>query len=217
MQFLANFYLFKETFPDKQSKIKLLDKDLSILSDEELVVEFQQNNTLKAFEILVQRYKNPLTNFVYRFLGDYEACTDVVQEAMIRFYRNKDSYKSIAKFSTWIYTIAGNLARTEYRRRRRRDFFSINSYGEEHENFEIPDESFRPDIITDSGIKDKIIQNALLKISPAYRQAVILRDIQELSYEEIAEIMGIEVGTVKSKINRGRNQLQKLLKHIYKE
>lgn len=195
----------------------MLDKNLTELSDEELIAEFQQNNTVKAYEILVQRYKNPLTNFVYRFLGDYEECTDVVQETMIKFYRNKDSYKSIAKFSTWIYTIAGNLARTEYQRKRRRQIFSINSYGEEKENYEIPDESYRPDIMTDSGIKDKIIQNALLKISSSYREAVILRDVQELSYEEIAGIMGITVGTVKSKINRGRVQLQKLLKDIYKD
>ena len=195
----------------------MLDKNLTELSDEELIAEYQQNDTLQAFEILVQRYKNPLTNFVYHFLGDYEACADVVQETMIKFYRNKDSYKSIAKFSTWIYTIAGNLAKTEYQRRRRRQIFSINSYGEEKENYEIPDERYRPDVITDSGIKDKIIQNALLKISAAYREAVILRDIQELSYEEIAEIMRIEVGTVKSRINRGRAQLQKLLKDIYNE
>ena len=182
-----------------------------------MIAEFQLNNTINAFEILVQRYKNPLTNFVYRFLGDYEACSDVVQETMIKFYRNKDSYKSIAKFSTWIYTIAGNLARTEYQRRRRRQIFSINSYGEENENYEIPDESYRPDIMTDSVIKEKIIQKALLKVSRAYREAVILRDIQELSYEEIAEIMGLTVGTVKSRINRGRAQLQKLLKNIYNE
>ncbi|MCK7527297.1 MAG: sigma-70 family RNA polymerase sigma factor [Ignavibacteriales bacterium] len=92
---------------------------------------------------MFRRYKNPLTNFVYRFLGDYESCSDVVQETMIKFYRNKDSYKSIAKFSTWIYTIAGNLAKTEYQRRRRRQIFSINSFGEEKENYEIPDESYR--------------------------------------------------------------------------
>ena len=195
----------------------MLDKNLEELSDEELIAEFQLNNTINAFEILVQRYKNPLTNFVYRFLGDYEACSDVVQETMIKFYRNKDSYKSIAKFSTWIYTIAGNLARTEYQIRRRRQIFSINSYGEENENYEIPDESYRPDIMTDSVIKEKIIQKALLKVSRAYREAVILRDIQELSYEEIAEIMGLTVGTVKSRINRGRAQLQKLLKNIYNE
>jgi RNA polymerase sigma-70 factor (ECF subfamily) len=195
----------------------LTEKKLSDLTDEELILEFQQNNTVKAYEILVQRYKNPLINYIYRFLGDYEACADIVQETMIKVYRNKDSYKSIAKFSTWIYTIAGNLARTEYQRRKRRNIFSINSYGDDDETFDIPDESTRPDVITDSGIKDEIIQKALLKVSDSYREMVILRDIQELSYEEIAEVTGITVGTVKSRINRGRNQLQKMLKDIYKE
>ena len=190
---------------------------LSDLTDEELILEFQKNNTVKAYEILVQRYKNPLMNYIFRFLGDYEACADIVQETMIKVYRNKDSYKSIAKFSTWIYTIAGNLARTEYQRRKRRNIFSINSYGDDNETFDIPDESARPDVIVDSGIKDEIIQKALLKVSDSYREMVILRDIQDLSYEEIAEVTGITVGTVKSRINRGRNQLQKLLKDIYKE
>ncbi len=195
----------------------MIDIKLNGLTDEELILEFQQNNTVKAYEILVQRYKNPLINYIYRFLGDYETCADIVQETMIKVYRNKDSYKSIAKFSTWIYTIAGNLARTEYQRRKRRNIFSINSYGDDGETFDISDESARPDVITDSGIKDKIIQKALLKVSDSYREMVILRDIQELSYEEIAEVTGIAVGTVKSRINRGRNQLQKLLKHIYKD
>jgi len=195
----------------------LAEKNLNEYTDEELILEFQRNNTIAAYEILVQRFKNPLTNFVFRFLGDYEACTDVVQETFIKVYKNKDSYKSIAKFSTWIYTIAGNLAKTELQRRRRRKLFSINSYGEDEETYEIPDESYRPDIITDSGIKDELIQKALLKVSDAYREMVILRDIQEMSYEEIAEITGVNVGTVKSRINRGRAQLQKLLKDIYKE
>jgi RNA polymerase sigma-70 factor, ECF subfamily len=195
----------------------LIDKKLGDLTDEELILEFQQNNTVKAYEILVHRYKNSLINYIYRFLGDYEACADIVQETMIKVYRNKDSYKSIAKFSTWIYTIAGNLARTEYQRRKRRNIFSISSYGDDNETFDIPDNSAQPDVITDSGIKDEIIQKALLKVSDSYREMVILRDIQELSYEEIAEVTGIAVGTVKSRINRGRNQLQKLLKDIYKE
>ncbi|MFO7447419.1 MAG: sigma-70 family RNA polymerase sigma factor [Ignavibacteriaceae bacterium] len=195
----------------------MAEKNLNEYTDEELILEFQQNNTIQAFEILVQRFKNPLTNFVFRFLGDYEACTDVVQETFIKVYKNKDSYKSIAKFSTWIYTIAGNLAKTELQRRKRRKIFSIDSYGEDEETYEIPDESYMPDIMTDSGIKDEIIQKALLKVSDAYREMVVLRDIQELSYEEISEITGVNVGTVKSRINRGRAQLQKLLKDIYKE
>jgi RNA polymerase sigma-70 factor (ECF subfamily) len=194
-----------------------MDKALRELSDEDLILEFQKNNTEAAFNILVQRYKNPLTNFVFRFLGEYEACNDVVQETMIKVYRYKDSYSSVAKFSTWIYTIAGNLARTEYRRRRRRNIFSINDYGEEHKTYELPDETQRPDVITDSGIKDEIIQKALLKVKEAYREAVILRDVQGMSYEEISEILGVNEGTVKSRINRGRAQLQELLKSIYKE
>ena len=196
----------------------MTDKNFNELSDEELILEFQRNNTERAFEILVQRYKNPLTNFVFRYLGDYESCVDVVQETMIKVYRYKDTYQSIAKFSTWIYTIAGNLAKTELQRRKRRTILSINAYGkDEDETYEIPDENYRPDDMTDSGIKDEIIQKAFLKVSDAYRQAVVLRDIQELSYEEIADIMGITVGTVKSRINRGRAQLQKLLKSIHNE
>lgn len=193
------------------------DKNFYELSDEELILEFQKNNEEKAFEILVQRFKNPLTNYVYRFLGDYDSCVDVVQEAFIKVYRYKDNYSSVAKFSTWIYTIAGNLARTEYQRRRRKNFFSINSYGEEDKSFDIPDNSNRPDVITDGNIKNEIIQRALLKVKDTYREAVILRDIQDLSYEEIAEILKIEVGTVKSRINRGRAELQKYLKDIYND
>jgi len=194
-----------------------MNRNLRELSDKELILEYQQNDNVQAFEILVQKYKNPLTNFVYRFLGDYEACVDVVQETMIKVYRYKDTYSSVAKFSTWIYTIAGNLARTEYRRQRRRQFFSISDVGDEHKTFDIPDETYRPDVITDSGIKDEIIQKALLKVSDAYREAVILRDVQGLSYEEIAEILGVNEGTVKSRINRGRAELQILLKDIYNE
>lgn len=193
------------------------DKNFYELSDEELILEFQQNNEEKAFEILVQRFKNPLTNFVFRFLGDYDSCIDVVQETFIKVYRYKDNYSSVAKFSTWIYTIAGNLARTEYQRRKRKNIFSINWYGEEEKTYDIPDNSYRPDVSADANIKNEIIQKALLRVKDTYREAVILRDVQDLSYEEIAEILKIEVGTVKSRINRGRAELQKYLKDIYND
>jgi len=194
-----------------------MDKNLNALSDEKLISELQQTNNERAFEILVLRYKNPLTNYVFRFLGDYDACIDVVQETMIKVYRYKDNYSSIAKFSTWIYTIAGNLARTEYRRRKKRNLLSINDYGEDEKTLDIPDESYRPDVMTDSGIKEKLIQDALIKVKEDFREVVILRDIQGLSYEEISEITGLNEGTVKSRINRGRAKLQELLKDIYKE
>jgi len=194
-----------------------VERNLTELTDEELILEFQSNGTEKAFEILVQRFKNPLTNYVYRFLGDYDSCVDVVQEAFVKVYRYKDNYSSLAKFSTWIYTIAGNLARTEYQRKKRRNFFSISSFGEEEKTYDIPDNSYRPDVEADMNMKSEIIQKALLKVRDSYREAVILRDVQEMSYEEIAEIMQIEVGTVKSRINRGRAELKKYLKNIYYE
>ncbi len=194
-----------------------MNKPLTEFSDEELIKEFQDCNTLGAYEILVKRYKDPLMNFVYRFVGDRDVCTDVVQDTMIKFYLNKDSYRSFAKFSTWIYTIAGNLAKNELKRRRRRSILSLNNDDDE-KTPQIEDKSFlAPDRAADSEIKNEMIQKALLKVKPVYREVVVLRDIQDLSYEEISEITGLAIGTVKSRINRGRAQLQKLLKSIYRE
>lgn len=194
-----------------------LNRNLTELTDEELIKEFQVSNTLDAYEILVKRYKDPLMNFVFRFVGDRDACTDIVQDTMIKFYLNKDSYREFAKFSTWIYTIAGNLAKNELKRRKRRNLFSIDNSDDER-SIQIEDKSFlAPDKAADSEIKNEMIQRALLRVKPVYREVVILRDIQALSYEEIAEITKLSIGTVKSRINRGRTQLQKLLKNIYNE
>jgi len=195
----------------------LSDRRLRDLTDEQLILEFQETNDTELFEAIVSRYKNPLFNFVFRFLGDRDATSDVVQETFIKVYRNKDSYKTFAKFSTWIYTIAGNLAKTELQRRKRKNQISINSWGEDEETMDLPDGGPLPDRLVDSGMKNKMIQEALLKLPEVYREMVILRDIQEMSYEEIAETMGISIGTVKSRINRGRAQLQELLRDIFKE
>lgn len=195
----------------------LNNRNLIELTDEELIKVFQQTNSLEPYEILVKRYKDPLMNFVFRFVGDRDACTDIVQDTMIKFYLNKDSYREFAKFSTWIYTIAGNLAKNELKRRRRRNILSIDNNDDE-KSLQIEDKTFfAPDRVADSEIKNEMIQKALLKVKPVYREVVILRDIQEFSYEEIAEITNLSIGTVKSRINRGRTQLQKLLKNIYKE
>lgn len=191
-------------------------KDLNNLSDEELIIEFQHSGDERAFEILVKRFKNPLINFVYRFLGDYDSCVDVVQDTFVKVYRYKDRYTNVAKFSTWIYTIASNLAKTEYQRRKRVKFFSISDNDDER-NIEIKDNTYRPDKNVDTQYKEEQIQKALLKVKVVYREPVILRDIQDLSYEEIADILNIEIGTVKSRINRGRKRLQKLLKNVYKD
>jgi RNA polymerase sigma-70 factor (ECF subfamily) len=193
-----------------------LDKKLSLLTDEELIKEFQDNNTLEAYEILVKRFKDPLMNFVYRFLGDKDATTDIVQDTMIKFYLKKDSYQSIAKFSTWIYTIAGNLAKNELKRKNRRTILSLSNDDTDDYTLQIEDKKFvAPDRAADNSIKAKMVEKALLKVKPIYREVVILRDIQGMSYEEISDMTDLSIGTVKSRINRGRAHLQKLLKHIY--
>lgn len=189
---------------------------LSPMSDEDLMSHFQAG-TVEAFDILVGRYKDPLTNYIYRFLGDMKECEDLLQETFLRVYRNRHSYRRIARFSTWLYTIAGNLARSEYRKRKRRRISSLHSINKNDEEYEmeVPDETFSPDKDTESAIQDFYIQDALGKIPEEFREVVVLRDVQQLSYEEIAEITGLPMGTVKSRINRGRTKLQILLKDIY--
>ncbi len=196
-------------------------KKFSSKTDEELILEFQKTNSIEIFNELVRRYKDPLMNFLFKFVGSRTVAEDILQETFFRLYKNKDYYTTVAKFSTWIYTIASNLAKTELRRQNRRAFFSIqgtnNKEEEDVSEIELPDETYRPDVQADSNIKFKIIQDALMKIKPIYRELIILRDIEDLPYEEIAEITGLKLGTVKSRINRGRLQLQELLKDIYYE
>ena len=186
------------------------------MTDEDLMSQFQAG-TVEAFDILVSRYKDSLTNYIYRFLGDMKECEDLLQETFLRVYRNRHSYRRIAKFSTWLYTIAGNLARSEYRKRKRRRLYSLQSVNRDDEEYEleIPDETFSPDTHTESTIQDRHIQEALGQIPEEFREVVVLRDVQQLAYEEIAEITGLPMGTVKSRINRGRTKLQGLLRDVY--
>ena len=193
-----------------------LDKKLLSLTNEELIKEFQDSNTIEAYEILVRRFKDPLMNFVYRFLGDRDATTDIVQDTMIKFYLKKDSYQSIAKFSTWIYTIASNLSKNELKRRNRRPMLSISNDDPDDFTLQIEDKKFvAPDRATDNSIKADMVQKALLRVKPIYRELVILRDIEGFTYDEISGMTDLSIGTVKSRINRGRVHLQKLLKNIY--
>ncbi|MCH8960677.1 MAG: sigma-70 family RNA polymerase sigma factor [Bacteroidetes bacterium] len=191
---------------------------LLLMSDEDLIGQFQAG-TVEAFNILVDRYSERLMHYLYGFLGDTGRSQDLLQETFLLVYRNRHSYQPIAKFSTWLYTIAGNLARSEYRKRqsRRRRMYSIQLVNRDNEEYElaIPDESFSPDRHTESTLQDKYIQEALDQIPPYFREVVVLRDIQQLAYDEIAEITGLPLGTVKSRINRGRTKLQVLLKDIY--
>jgi RNA polymerase sigma-70 factor (ECF subfamily) len=191
--------------------------DLKNLSDEELILGFQEGDEISYNEI-VRRYKDRLVNFIFRYTGNYDESEDIVQDTFIKVYVSKHLYKEIAKFSTWIYTIAINLAKTKVIKRNRFKIFSLSSaYDDEEKDFDIPDEAYSPEVEVNSKMLDKYIQSALNKIPENYRKLVILRDIEDFSYEEISGMTGLPMGTVKSRINRGREKLQVLLKDIYKE
>src|SRR5690625_6394275 len=116
------------------------------MTDEDLMSNFQAGS-IEAFNILVDRYSERLTHYLSGFRGDMKRWEVLLQETFLRLYRNRHSYRRIAKFSTWLYTIAGNLARSEYRKRKRRRLYSIQSVNRENEEYEmqIPDESFSPE------------------------------------------------------------------------
>ncbi|MCE5249192.1 sigma-70 family RNA polymerase sigma factor [bacterium] len=182
------------------------------ISDKELL-DGLVNGDIDAFDIIVERYKNRLINFVYRFVKDHDVAEDIVQETFLRVFRKRRDYKAIANFSTWIFTIAGNLAKSELRRRKRWRFLSIDtSSNDEEKPFELPDTGMSPDRAAAVRMLDDNVQDSIDSLQIKYKEALILRDIQGMSYKQISKIIGVPVGTVKSRVNRARLKLQKELK-----
>ena len=182
------------------------------VTDEELILAFQ-NGDRNAFNQIVERYKDKLSNFLYRFTYDIDSAQDLAQDTLLKVYIKKDSYKEIAKFSTWIYTIASNLAKTELRKIKRRKTYTISDLSTDDREFVIHQsdaESFEDE--EDTLVSGKILQKCLNILDDEFKNIIILRDIQELSYDEISKILKIPLGTVKSRINRGRFKLKDLLK-----
>ena len=186
-----------------------------IYSDEQLMLLFQGGDE-NAYIELVNRYKDKLINFIFNYLGDLESSEDVVQETMIKLYQKKHYYKEIAKFSTWLYTIAKNLANTELRKRKQRKTTLLSQFSKDDKTYELPSNDPEPGQEIQTDIVNKIIRNAVDELSEKFKIVIVLRDIQGLSYEDISEIINVPIGTVKSRINRARLQLQVELKHLKK-
>jgi len=182
-------------------------KSSFIYKDEELIAQFQRGNE-NAYIELVNRYRDKLINFVFGFLGDAELAEDVVQDTMLKLYEKKHYYREIAKFSTWLYTIARNQANSEFRKRKRMKISYLSQMTKQEQDYEIKD--LGPDLNKklQNQFLEKRIRNAIQKLPEHFKSVIILRDIQELSYDTISEIVGVPLGTVKSRINRARIQLQ---------
>ncbi len=180
--------------------------DLKKLTDEDLMHRFQEGD-INSYNEIVERYKDKLLNHLFYFVKSKELAEDIVQDALVRVYLNKEKYKDIAKVSTWIYTIANNLAKTQLTKLKKADVVSITQ-DEGERDLEIKDTKAS----TDNPILRKelgeLVMEAIENLDDKFREIIIMRDIDELSYDEIASIMNIPVGTVKSRINRARLTLR---------
>ncbi len=178
-------------------------------SDKELM-ELIQAGDDKAFRELVIRFQDRLMNFVGRIVTDKETSEEIVQETFLRVFNQKLSYTPQYAVSTWVYTIALNLGRSELRKRKLRKFLSLDFLKEESD-IELADSTTQ----TMHGLAP-VLQKAIEKLPQEYKTAFILCDIQRLPYQQIAEVTRVPVGTVKSRINRARSILREKLKP-YKE
>ena len=204
--------MMNQLLPNFSTQPLVMDKQFSY-TDEELIARFQEGDE-QAYVELVNRFRNRLMSFIYRYVNDMEQAEDIVQDALLKLYTHKHYYKNIAKFSTWIYTIAANLAKTELRKKKSRKVTYLSQMGPEERDYELPAVEPDTDELAQSEYIEKKIQAAIQKLPLHFRTVTILRDIQELSYEEISKIVDVPLGTVKSRINRARIQLQKELKDL---
>ena len=188
------------------------------LSDHELVAAAKQGDEA-AFAEIVRRYRNPITNYLYRFLNDYEEAVDLVQETFVRVYFALERYHTDFAFSTYIYRIATNLAISELRKRKRRKLVSLTGFfhydDEEAEDFHPTDAKPLPDVDLVENEQSKMIARAIATLPEKYRAPIVLREIEGKSYEEVAEILELGLGTTKSRISRARGLLKEKLKNLF--
>jgi len=161
-----------------------------------------------SFEELVRRYQRPISAYVYRMVGDYEAALDLTQEIFMKVYASLARYRSEFKFSTWIYKIAHNAAVDHLRRNTAREQSIVK--GTEGDHYELPIESGRLTPEQESERRERRIEiETVVKTLPAaYRELIILRHSQDLTYEEIVEVTGLPLGTVKNRLFRAREMMR---------
>jgi RNA polymerase sigma-70 factor (ECF subfamily) len=170
----------------------------------------------RAFQELVERYQTRLLNFIFRTIGDRERAEDLVQEVFIRVYRHIHRFDRSKKFSTWVYTIASNLAKNELRNRSRNPLVLFQTMkGSAREDDDRPlqfeDATARPDDLYRKRHLRELVEETVAQLPEHHRQVFVLRELEGKSYEEIAEITDCNLGTVKSRLNRARNAFASMI------
>jgi RNA polymerase sigma-70 factor (ECF subfamily) len=192
------------------------------VDDQELVARALEGDE-SAYRELLERFRRPVFSLIYRMIGDREQAEDLAQESFVKAFNNLDSYKPNYRFSSWLFKIANNHA-IDYLRRAR--LATVSIHGSPHATdaermeetrivLEAPDESPEQEFLAlELGAE---IEDAIARLRPDYRVAVILRHIENRPYEEIAEIMEVPIGTVKTYLHRARAALREVLSHLREE
>ena len=191
-----------------------LQDALTALDDSGLVAAFLDGEK-RAFGLLMDRYQGRLLNFVYRTTGDRERAEALVQESFIRVDRHLHRFDQSKKFSTWIYTIASNLAKNELRNRSRNPLILFQAirknWDADQKPLEWEDNTFRPDDLFRKRHLRQMVESAVEELPEHHRVVFVLRELEGKTYEEIAEITSCNLGTVKSRLNRARNNFAQII------
>ena len=183
-------------------------------SDSEVVAAYLAGDR-RAFDVLVDRYQRRLLNFVYRTIGDRERGEDLVQEVFIRVHRHLHRFDQTKKFSTWIYTIASNLAKNELRNRSRNPLVLFQAIRKDDDTDQRPlqfeDRHSRPDDLFRKRHLRELVEWAVAQLPEHHRIVFVLRELEGKTYEEIAEITDCNLGTVKSRLNRARARFAQIM------
>jgi RNA polymerase sigma-70 factor, ECF subfamily len=180
--------------------------------DDELVRSLRAGDE-SAYETLLLRFQQPVYNLAFRLLNDPGDASDVVQEVFLKVFRNVTHFRRQSSLKTWIYRITVNEAHNQRRwffRHRSREV-GLDDEPEQIRTRNVPDSERSPFDCTFDRERHELIEGAFARINPLFREAVVLRDVEDLSYEEIAEVLQISLGTVKSRILRGREALREEL------
>jgi|SRR5271169_2820369 len=177
-------------------------------TDEDLVEAFR-GGELSAFDTLVARWERRIRGAIHRVVGNEDEARDLCQETFLRAYRALDSFKSEARFSSWLYQIALNLCRDRLRRRRGRTLVSLEDMGEGAEELAVR----RPSAFELVQARDlaRTVAAAISELAEEQREVIVLKEYQELTFQEVAEVLGIPVSTVKTRLYRGLGQLKERL------
>ncbi|MDQ6787244.1 MAG: sigma-70 family RNA polymerase sigma factor [Acidobacteriota bacterium] len=207
-----------DKFEKRSAEVLQTAVQVEKLSDHELIEATKQGDET-AFAEIVRRYRSPITNYLYRFLNDYEEAVDLAQETFVRVYFAIARYHTDYAFSTYIYRIATNLAISEIRKRKRRRLVSLTGLfqfdNEDAQDFQPPDE--KP-LAVDDLIENEqaaTIARAIAALPEKYRAPVVLRDVEGKTYEEVAQILQLGLGTTKSRISRARGLLKEKLRNYF--